>query len=297
MTSHDVVSYIRRITGIKKVGHTGTLDPSAVGVLPICLGSATKASEYIMKGNKKYRTELKLGIITETGDSEGNIISSCNWKEYVREDVILERFKETAKRFIGKIDQIPPMYSAVKINGKKLYEMARKGQEVEREPRPVEIYDIKPIYVSQQAGTILFDVTCSKGTYIRVLCEDIGKELGCGAHMSFLVRVETSGFSINDSITLENIKEAICNNQLNRLITPVETIFDKYPKYIIIKAETQKHFLNGVAVEIENGVLNTSQDELIRIYFEDKFIGLAKVERNKEENKFEVKARVEKFFT
>ena len=277
MTSHDVVSYIRRLTGIKKVGHTGTLDPGAIGVLPICLGRATKAAEYITAGTKKYRTEMKLGIVTDTGDNDGNVITSTNWKDFIDTDNLLNQIQEVLKNFSGQISQVPPMYSAVKIDGKKLYELARKGQEIERKPRNIEIYELEIIDISGDEGTILFDVTCSKGTYVRVLCEDIGKRIGCGAHMSYLIRMETAGFNIANSYTLEQIDDLFKNNQLSEAVTPVDIIFNNLPKVEVSDPDKQRRFMNGMDIKINESIFN---DQKVRIYFYNKFIGIANVVNN-----------------
>ena len=185
-SSAFVVAVIRRITGIKKVGHTGTLDPLATGVLPICIGrESTRLADTIMQGTKQYRAVIEFGKTTSTGDSEGEILS---------EDKVLitvDEAKQIISSFIGEITQIPPMYSAIKINGKKMYELARQGIEIED--------------VSLPFATVL--VTCSKGTYIRTLCEDIGKKAGCGAYMKGLVRTKNGRFDIKDSLTLEEFEE------------------------------------------------------------------------------------------
>ena len=290
MTSHDVVSYIRRLTGIKKVGHTGTLDPGAIGVLPICLGRATKAAEYITEGTKKYRTEMKLGVVTDTGDKDGTVITSTNWKDFIDTDNLLDQIQEVIKNFSGQISQVPPMYSAVKIDGKKLYELARKGQEIERKPRNIEIYELKIIEISGDEGTILFDVTCSKGTYIRVLCEDIGKAIGCGAHMSYLIRMETTGFNITDSYTLEQIEQLFKNNKLNEAVVPIEIIFNNLPKIEVSDPNDQKRFMNGMDISINANIIN---DQKVRIYFYNKFIAIANVVNNGTI----VKIKVDKFFS
>ncbi len=292
MTSHDVVAYIRKLTGIKKVGHTGTLDPLAVGVLPICLGKATKASNYIANGTKTYRTELKLGIITATGDAEGNVISQCDWNTHVNKHKFYSTIDRIVKEFVGQSTQIPPMYSAVKVQGKKLYELARSGQQVERKPRKIEIYDIKVIDYSSDDGTILFDVTCSKGTYIRVLCEDIGKKIGCGAYMTYLIRTEVSRFNIENAITLEQLKLLADQNQLSKGIIPTETVFLDYQKYVIEQSEEQKRFINGAKININPNDLQLVDIDFIRIYVGNKFIGIAKLIKQD----LEIQAKVEQFF-
>ncbi len=290
MTSHDVVSYIRKMTGIKKVGHTGTLDPAAAGVLPICLGRATKASEYITDGTKQYRAELQLGIITDTGDSQGKVIETREWRNYVNLTHSNQNIELVFKAFIGSGTQLPPMYSAVKVNGKKLYELARKGQEVERKPRKIEIYNINVVEIMPAEGTILFDITCSKGTYIRTLCEDIGNKLGCGAHMSYLVRTKVSEFNLKDTITLEEVQDLTQKNTLNNNVLPIVTVFNEIPKYVITDNNEQNAFLNGGQIILKDEKLE--KYSIIGIYLQDKFIGLGKV--LKKNNNFYIK--VDKFF-
>ena len=198
MTSHDVVAFIRRLYGIKRVGHAGTLDPAAAGVLPIFLGSATRLVEYLADADKSYRAELTFGVATDTGDDTGNILatSPCSKPESAQ-------IKGVLASFVGDSEQIPPMYSAVKIGGKKLYELARSGQVVERKPRSIKIDAIS--LVAEYETGFLFDVTCSKGTYIRTLCIDIGNKLSNLAVMSFLVRTRVGNFYLQHSLTLEEI--------------------------------------------------------------------------------------------
>ncbi len=198
MTSHDVVSFIRRTYGLKRVGHAGTLDPAAAGVLPVALGQATRLIEYTAGADKSYRAELTLGYATDTGDDTGQIIARSTVEMPPPQEL------DTAlQSFVGTIEQLPPMYSAVKIAGKKLYELARAGVTVERQPRQVCIHALSLIAIT--ANTLLFDVTCSKGTYIRTLCMDIGQKLGAPAMMSFLLRTRAGCFRLADSFTMEEI--------------------------------------------------------------------------------------------
>ena len=204
MTSHDVVYYIRKTTGQKKVGHTGTLDPGAAGVLPVCLGKATRVIEYL-PDQKKYRTEVVFGRSTTTQDSFGDTI-----KERTTGDLEAGLVKQYLAGFRGRIEQIPPMVSALKHQGKKLYELARAGIEVERKPRTVHIYELTLISFDNdklKAPRAIIDVCCSAGTYIRTLCHDLGERIGCGAHMSFLLRTRAELFSLEDTTTLEKLKE------------------------------------------------------------------------------------------
>jgi len=238
MTSFDVVAYLRSLFKVKKVGHTGTLDPAAAGVLPVCIGSATKASEFIMGQSKLYRVELILGLGTDTQDLTGRITNLHGV------DASFEQIRDIIKGFRGSYMQIPPMYSALKVDGKKLYDLARKGITVERKPREVEIFSIEILDMKRDsfkpevifcrkypsgyenglravsAGfqyplvKVILDVECSKGTYIRTLCADIGERLGCGGCMSFLVRLKTGFFHISDSLTLEEIRDLHQNGRL-----------------------------------------------------------------------------------
>ncbi|MBO5098899.1 MAG: tRNA pseudouridine(55) synthase TruB [Clostridia bacterium] len=219
-SSHFAVAVIRRITKIKKVGHTGTLDPLATGVLPVCIGrEATKLSQLIMDSDKEYRAVLKLGISTTTQDSEGEILSQ---KEV---NVTNEQIEKAVESFVGEISQIPPMYSAIKIDGKKLYELARKGVEVERKPRIVTINYINILNISGDEVEMV--IGCTKGTYIRTLCNDIGDALGCGGFMKSLVRTKCGGFSIENSITLEEFEELYNKGEAESVIVSPEDIMKK----------------------------------------------------------------------
>ena len=196
-TSHDVVAKVKKILNEKKVGHTGTLDPNATGVLPILLGKGTKLSKYLINHNKIYEATLKLGEKTDTADIEGKITEE---KDVKKENLSQENVTKVLKEFIGKSKQVPPMYSAIKVNGKKLYEYARKGQTIEIKPREIEIYGIELLNINN--NEISFKVHCSKGTYIRTLCHDIGQKLGCGACMEKLTRTKVSRFEIKDGEVL-----------------------------------------------------------------------------------------------
>lgn len=261
MTSFDVVGYLRGLIKIKRIGHTGTLDPAAVGVLPICIGNATKVIEFLTESDKLYRAELTLGIETDTQDSTGKILNthSVNVSE--------EQIRETFKKFIGKHDQIPPMYSAVKIDGKKLYELARSGMTVERKPRSIEIYDMNILDIKNSTvNTVLFDVKCSKGTYIRTLCDDLGRTLGCGGHMSFLVRLSAGAFSISDAISLEEVSELAKSKKLHEKLLSVDYIFKDFNK-IILNTEETKKIVNGLSLEIDPNKFK--ENELIIVYNEN----------------------------
>ena len=215
-TSSDVVSVVRKACGLK-AGHTGTLDPQAVGVLPVCIGKATKIADYI-SGVKRYRAELKLGVTTDTDDLTGRILTENPV------NVSLDLLKKTALVFLGESLQTPPMYSAVKIGGKKLYELARAGKTAERVPRTVTISHINIVGFNTMSNTAVIDVTCSKGTYVRSLCADIGRALNCGGCMGDLIRTQSGPFHISESITLDRFKEYITDNQLSNILTPIEDV-------------------------------------------------------------------------
>lgn len=264
MTSHDVVNRLRRILNMKKVGHTGTLDPDATGVLPMCIGRATKLSDYLMSSEKQYRAELTLGISTDTQDSSGDVVKKC---EVAFDE---EEIKAVVTKFIGEIEQIPPMYSAIKMDGKKLYELAREGVEVEREPRRVTIHniDIKNIDLEQNRIDMVID--CSKGTYIRTLCNDIGECLGCGGHMSALMRTRSGRFGIEDSITLDELEMRAQENDFG-FIVPLAEVLSEY-KSVILAEKNAWRVRNGIKTSVEG----LCEGELYRIFDEQgNFLALA----------------------
>ncbi|MCY6958251.1 tRNA pseudouridine(55) synthase TruB [Clostridium brassicae] len=264
ITSFDVVRTVRKIAKTKKVGHTGTLDPLACGVLPICIGKGTKIVDYIMKGNKVYKAKMKLGVLTDTYDKEGKILE-INEVNVSENDV-----KNIINSFIGEISQVPPMYSAIKVQGKKLYELARKGIEIERQARNITIYYIDILEI--KLPYVEFEVKCSKGTYIRSLCYDIGKKLGCGASMWALERVESGSFSKNNSILLEELNEL---NFLQKLISIEEALTD-YSK-VKVNDKCKRLLINGVQVKDTSLLAGIEKNLLYRIYSQDEeFLGLGK---------------------
>ena len=270
MSSFDVVRIVKKVACEKKVGHTGTLDPEAIGVLPVCLGKATKIIDYIMNDKKSYKVKFKLGVTTTTYDLEGEILSETDTS-----NITVEETLEAINKFKGTYNQVPPMYSALKKNGVRLYELARKGIEVEREGRPITIYDIKDIEIN--LPYISMEVTCSKGTYIRSLCYDIGEELKVGACMTELRRTETSCFHERDSI---NIKDLTSENIHNYIIS-IEDALKSYPK-LKVNEGFSKLLINGVRV-MDRRLTNEKIDNniLYRVYDEnDKFLGLGKRELN-----------------
>lgn len=287
MTSHDVVSFIRKTLNIKKAGHTGTLDPEAAGVLPVCIGKATKVVPFLTDKCKHYRANIKFGIVTDTYDIYGNIIGEAKAVKIERSMV-----EDILKSFTGTISQKPPLYSALKVRGKKLYEYAREGKEVEIEERKVEIYDLKLVDMTAEDEAMI-DVLCSKGTYIRTLCHDIGQALGCGACMSQLVRLGSSPFSIENSHTLEEIKTAKEENRLDEIIENVEFLFRHY-KAVIIKPSALNSILNGSPL-YEQGVLKgfegLTEGEDISIYGQDGFIGIGTVKFDEENQRLYIKSK------
>lgn len=262
-TSHDVVAKLRGILKQKKIGHTGTLDPQAAGVLPVCLGRATKLCDLLTDKDKSYEAVLRLGITTDTQDMTGRIQRECPVT------VSPERAEEVIAGFKGEQMQIPPMYSALKVNGKKLYELAREGKEVERKARKVFFYEIRIEEIN--LPLIKMNVTCSKGTYIRTLCHDIGQTLLCGGCMESLLRTRVERFSIEDSLTLDQIECLKQDGDLDKHILSIEEMFQQYPKVICGPKETTA-LHNGNAVPHPQ---NPVKDSPIRIYdSQGLFIGI-----------------------
>ena len=270
-TSHDIVHKIKKISK-EKVGHTGTLDPMAQGVLPILIGKATQCSKYLINHDKIYNVKLKLGIKTDTADSEGNIIEKTEISpEILNEQKILQAINSMK----GKQEQIPPIYSAIKVNGKKLYEYARKGQEVEIKPRQIEIYNIDLNNIDKENKIIEYTVNCSKGTYIRSLCEDIAKKLGTIGYMENLIRLKAGEFSIENSITLEEILNA--ENPYNVLEKNIITLeeFFKDKETINLNEKRLQLFLNGV------NLTEQKKDGIYKIYTNNNFIGTGTLKEKK----------------
>ena len=270
-TSHDIVYKIKKLFN-QKVGHTGTLDPMAEGVLPILVGKGTLLSKYLINHDKKYVVKLQLGIKTDTADSEGKVIEEKDVNvDFLNEEDIIKILKS----FIGQQEQIPPIYSAIKVNGKKLYEYARKGQNIELKPREIEIYDINLIDYSIEEKQIKFEVFCGKGTYIRSLCEDIAKKFETVGYMKELKRIKVGDFNIEESVTIEDLQNNVDDEKyIDSKIISIEKLFSKSN---IIKLDIRKLelFLNGVKLtqNFDNGIY--------RIYDkDDKFIGIGVVENN-----------------
>ena len=240
-TSHDVVAKLRGIVGQKKIGHTGTLDPDAVGVLPVCLGRATKLCDMLTDKDKVYEAVMLLGVETDTQDTTGQILKSSETDEITEEQV-----RAAVLDFVGDYNQVPPMYSALKINGKKLYELAREGKTVERAARRVQIFDIEILSIALPRVTM--KVHCSKGTYIRTLCHDIGQKLGCGACMEKLTRTKVSRFEIKDSLTLAQIEVLKKEDRLSEILIPIDQMFANYPS-IIVSGEAARLAYNGNGIK------------------------------------------------
>ncbi len=264
MTSHDVVYRIRRISGIKKVGHTGTLDPDAQGVLPICIGKATRAADMLTFSDKRYTAVLRLGITTDTQDMGGKILNTST--DIPNEEKILL----AVRGFVGKIKQIPPMYSAIKVKGKKLYTLARAGIEIEREPREITIYEINILSIEGDRAEL--DVKCSKGTYIRTLCHDIGQSLGCGGCMEGLVRTQSSVFTADNAVTLEKLEA----DGIEKHLIPVDEMFD-YEK-VSVFGDDERKVVNGNAVNMDS----IQEGACYRVYGSDgRFLCISKCLKGK----------------
>lgn len=269
ISSFGVVAKVRKILNMKKVGHTGTLDPEATGLLPILIGSGTKTSKYLIEHDKTYIAKLKLGIKTTTADEEGDILEKDDFKLNKKdEDFYIQIFNS----FVGKSTQIPPIYSAIKVDGKKLYEYARKNEEIEIKPREIEIYNIKIISINYDENEIDFEVSCSKGTYIRTLCEDIAKKLKTVGYMKELNRTRVDNFRIEDAITLEELENNKDNEEyLKDKIISIEKVFENKNKINLNKRKTEL-FLNGVKLT------HDLKDDIYLVYSNNVFLGLGIVQ-------------------
>ncbi|HBG0233636.1 TPA: tRNA pseudouridine(55) synthase TruB, partial [Clostridioides difficile] len=273
MTSHDVVSRVRKILNIKKVGHTGTLDPDASGVLPICIGKATKVCEVILNKDKSYICELTLGISTDTYDASGEILKKVDDFKFSNEDI--ERAFDTQR---GEINQLPPIYSALKVNGKRMCDLVRSGRqsEITLKTRRVNIKDIK--ILSIKGNKVMFYVECSKGTYVRSICHDIGEYLGCGAHMSFLNRTSSGKFDLDNSITLEELELFYENKTLDKYLYDIDYVLDSF-NYVVLNPNAIKYYSNGGSIDDKRFLKNNfdKDDEFVRVYSTDNFLGLGKL--------------------
>ena len=276
-TSHDVVAKLRGILKQKKIGHTGTLDPDAVGVLPVCLGKGTKLCDMLTDRNKTYEVIMRLGITTDTEDMTGTILTE--------EEVLCteQQVEEAIQQFVGNIEQIPPMYSALKVNGKKLYELAREGKTIERKARPITIFAIR--ILEMNLPFVRMEVSCSKGTYIRSLCRDIGETLSCGGCMAKLTRTKVGQFRIDDSITLDTIQTLVQEGELEKYLVGIEEVLQEYPA-VSMREEHDKLVHNGNPFTIAHLQQKNQVIELerpLRVYdSEGTFIGIFQYKKEKQ---------------
>lgn len=264
-TSHDVVAKLRGILHTKKIGHTGTLDPDATGVLPVCIGRATKVCSLLTDTDKTYEAVIRFGVITDTLDMTGEILE----KRPVQ--VTKEQLVEALAAFVGEIEQLPPMYSAIKVNGKRLYELARKGQEVERKKRRITIHELTLLSENLEEALCSVRVSCSKGTYIRSLCADIGERLGCGAAMQSLIRTKAGGFSIGQARTLSEVETLCAAHGPEDILLPIDTVFMQY-RSVYVKGRAMHLLTNGNPIAASGAKIegNAPKDgEMVRVYGED----------------------------
>lgn len=283
-TSHDVVAKLRGIVKQKKIGHTGTLDPDAEGVLPVCLGKATKLCELLTDKDKTYQTVLILGKVTDTQDISGQVLEEQKVDSLTEEEV-----KKVILGFVGEQDQIPPMYSALKVNGKKLYELAREGKEIERKARRITIHEIR--ILEMNLPEIKMEVTCSKGTYIRTLCHDIGQQLGCGGCMKELIRTRVERFDIKDSIRLDEIVRLKEDGSLSKKILAIDAMFPTYDQ-VVLTPNAAVAVRNGNSFREKDILQKTAakeyaEDERVRVYDEENhFIAIYRY--SKKDNLFKI---------
>ena len=274
-TSHDVVAKLRGICGQKKIGHTGTLDPAATGVLPVCLGSGTKLCDMLTDRDKEYVAELLLGVETDTQDTTGSVL---------RESPVTVTEEEVSRAclsFLGDYDQIPPMYSALKVDGKKLYELARAGKEVERKARRVRILELE--ILEMRLPVVKLRVVCSKGTYIRTLCSDIGQKLGCGGAMQSLQRTKVGRFRLEDALTLGELQQLKDSGELERVVQPVDSLFEETPA-LHVTAEAARLLENGNALLPAQfaETVTPEPERWVRVYRPDgRFAGIYAYEEQK----------------
>lgn len=264
-TSHDVVARLRGILHMKKIGHTGTLDPEAEGVLPVALGKATRLVDMLTEKEKTYEAVLHLGVVTDTQDMTGTVLETSEVS------VTEKEVEEALISFLGEQMQVPPMYSALKVNGKKLYELAREGKTVERKARPVHFYELEVLEMS--LPLVRFRVTCSKGTYIRTLCHDIGEKLGCGGAMEELLRTQVGRFSLEEALTLAQVEEAVKEERIEAQILGIEEALKEYPRISSTKAG-DKLLANGNPL-VEALVQKQARDGWVRMCASDgSFVGI-----------------------
>ncbi|WP_178411934.1 tRNA pseudouridine(55) synthase TruB [Peptostreptococcaceae bacterium] len=276
MTSNDVVGKARKILKIKKIGHTGTLDPDAAGVLPICIGRATKVSELILNKEKSYLCELTLGAATDTYDSSGEILFKAPEDFEYTEEAIKKAFESQ----MGDIEQYPPKYSALKVNGKRMCDLVRSGREDEIVLKPRKVTIKKLEILSIDNNKVRFYVECSKGTYIRSICYDIGEILGCGGHMSFLLRTSSGKFNLENSITLDELEKFVEEGTVEEHAFDIDYTLDSYPR-IVLRDNAVKYYSNGGIIESYrfDEKNYTDKDEYVRVYSHERFIGVGRLIR------------------
>ena len=268
MSSHDVVGYVRRVLHTKKVGHAGTLDPAAAGVLPVAVGTATRLIEYLEITDKTYRAEIKLGIATDSGDDTGKILTSqLDWSDFD-----MSTLEQVLQKFTGKIRQTPPAHSAIKVNGQKACDLLRAGKDVEVPSREVTIYRLE--LLAHSHDMLLIDCDCSKGTYIRSLCQDIGEALGVPATMAFLLRRRVGDFTAEDALTLEELAEAS-----EQALLPADKYLSSMQRFDL-NPKREKAFCNGLSSTVKNF---TAQTESLRVYADGHFIGVGRYDKEREE--------------
>lgn len=265
LTSNAALQEVKNLFDANKAGHTGSLDPLATGVLPLCLGEATKVSQFLLNSDKTYQARIKLGIRTDSGDSEGNVIETCS--EFVLTRKAIEK---ALRQFKGEIEQIPPMYSALKVNGVPLYKLARKGETIEREPRPITVFSIElTAFENDELG---LKIACSKGTYIRTIADDLGQALGCGAHIIALRRLQAGAFTEEDCVSADFLREEIEKfgiDRLDRYLIPMDEAVSDLPE-VILPNITAGCVKNGQAVFVKH----LPAEGLVRLYDEEQFIGI-----------------------
>lgn len=272
-TSFDVVAKLRGILGIRRLGHGGTLDPMATGVLPVFVGNATKACDIMPDNTKSYRAGFRLGAVSDTQDIWGEV-KECSDRAVSRDEIL-----DLLPGFTGRIMQLPPMYSAVQVNGKRLYDLARKGEVVERDPREIEVFRLELLSYDESSREGALSVSCGKGTYIRTLISDLGEALGCGALMDSLVRTSSGGFTLEDCFTFDEIQQARDENRLEELILPIERVFRGLPALRLGEAQT-KMYRNGVKLELARLRDILPHEDLYGVYGSDgAFIGTALADR------------------
>ncbi len=274
-TSFDVIAKLRGILKIRRLGHTGTLDPMAEGVLPVLVGTATKACDILPDETKAYRAGFRLGLVTDTQDITGKTLSTA------AVNVTGSQLEAVIPRFIGEIQQIPPMYSAVQIDGKRLYDLAREGKTIERPARSITVHDIIITQYDAAAGAGVLEITCGKGTYVRTILHDIGAVLGCGACMTSLTRTMASGYSLADAHTFADVEQIMAEGRLEAVLQPTQSLFAALPRLTLPQGQA-KLYRNGVKLSLER-VCGISQADRYTVYdTEGVFIGLAQADREEQ---------------